>query len=135
MQIMKWLSLASIVALIISCFYPWISIENKDIVVSGFHAESIGFGKPGWLHVIFSGIFIIFLLLNKIWSLRAAFFISAFNIAWAVRNFIVLSACGGGICPTKHWAFYAVLISPVLAVIFLLLINKQLPKSTENNSL
>jgi hypothetical protein len=134
MQIMKWLSLASIVALIISCFYPWISIEQKNIVVSGFHAESIGFGKPGWIHVIFSGIFIIFLLLNKVWSLRAAFFISAFNIAWAVRNFIALPACSGGICPTKHLALYVVLISPILAAIFLLLINKQINKTEGNNA-
>ena len=129
MQIMKWLSIASITALILSCFYPWISIENKDIVVSGFHAESVGFGKPGWFHVILSGIFIIFVLLNKVWSLRAAFFVSAFNIAWAVRNFISFSACSGGECPTKHLALYLVFISPIMATVFLLLINKQVDKA------
>jgi hypothetical protein len=53
------------------------------------------------------------LLLNKIWSIRTAFFISAFNIAWGIRNFIVISACSGGLCPEKHTAIYVILIGPL----------------------
>lgn len=131
MQIMKWLSLAAIVTLITSCFFPWISIESKNIVVSGFHAEVIGFGKPGWIHTFFSGVFVVLLLLDKIWSLRTAFFISTFNIAWGIRNFIAFSTCSGGICPTRHTALYLVLLCPILATIFLLLINK--PSSEVGN--
>ena len=122
---MKWLSLAFVAALIISCFYPWVSLENKNIVISGFHAEAIGFGKPGLIHVVLSFLFVLFLLLDKIWSLRTAFFVSAFNIAWRVRNFMALSSCSGGECPTKHFALYIVLIAPILATVFMLLIDKK----------
>ena len=124
MQIMRWLSLASVAALILSCFYPWISLEEKNIVISGFHAEAIGFGKPGLIHVVLSFLFVLFLLFNKIWSLRTAFFISAFNIAWGVRNFIALSSCSGGECPAKHVALYVVLIAPIAATVFMLLIGR-----------
>jgi len=129
MQIMKGLSLASVAALILSCYFPWVSIESKNIVVTGFHAEAMNFGKPALLHIFLSGIFIIFILLNKIWSLRAAFFVSAFNIAWGIRNFIALSSCSGGECPIKHTAFYIVLVAPVLASIFMLLIDKKPEKA------
>ncbi len=129
MQIMKGLSLASVAALILSCYFPWVSIESKNIVVTGFHAEAMNFGKPALLHIFLSGIFIIFILLNKIWSLRAAFFVSAFNIAWGIRNFIALSSCSGGECPIKHTALYIVLVAPVLASIFMLLIDKKPEKA------
>jgi hypothetical protein len=94
-------------------------------MVSGFHAEAIGFGKPGYIHLVLSALFFLLLLLNKIWSLRTAFFVSAFNIAWGVRNFIALSSCSGGQCPTKHIALYVVLIAPVAATVFMLLIRKE----------
>jgi len=126
---MKGLSLASVAALILSCYFPWVSIESKNIVVTGFHAEAMNFGKPALLHILLSGIFIIFILLNKIWSLRAAFFVSAFNIAWGIRNFIALSSCSGGECPIKHTALYIVLVAPVLASIFMLLIDKNPEKA------
>lgn len=129
MQITKGLSLASVAALILSCYFPWVSIESKNLVVTGFHAEAMNFGKPALLHIFLSGIFIIFILLNKIWSLRAAFFVSAFNIAWGIRNFIALSSCSGGECPIKHTALYIVLVAPVLASIFMLLIDKKPEKA------
>jgi len=129
MQITKGLSLASVAALILSCYFPWVSIESKNLVVTGFHAEAMNFGKPALLHIFLSGIFIIFILLNKIWSLRAAFFVSAFNIAWGIRNFIALSSCSGGECPIKHTALYIVLVAPVLASIFMLLIDKNPEKA------
>lgn len=123
MQIMKWLSIASILVLVIACFFPWISIESKNITVTGFNAEAVNLGKPGLIHVFLSFIFLVFLLLNKTWSIRAAFFISAFNIAWGIRNFFELATCIAGICPVKHTALYIVLIVPLLATIFLLLMT------------
>ena len=111
---MKWVAIGLAILLVISCFYPWVTIESKNIVISGFHSEGTRFGKPGILHGLLSGFFVLFLLINRIWSVRTAFFIGAFNIAWAVRNFIVISTCQMGECPTKHGALY---LLPVLAVL------------------
>ena len=127
MQIMRWLSIATLGLLIFSCFLPWVSIESQNIIVTGMKAEAINFGKPGLLHMILSAIMILLLLLNKIWSVKTAFFVSAFNIAWGLRNFISISACSAGICPTKHVAIYIALVAPVIATVFLLLINKEAP--------
>jgi hypothetical protein len=124
---MKWLSIATLALLIYSCFMPWVTIESQNIMVTGMKAEAINFGKPGLLHIVLSVIMMMLLLLNKIWSFKTAFFISAFNIAWSLRNFISISACSAGICPTKHIALYIILIAPVAATVFLLLINKETP--------
>ena len=75
------------------------------------------FGEPGILHVAFCLIYIFFLFLNRIWSMRTAFFVSAFNVAWAIRNYIVVSACSGGVCPEKHTGLYTILIGSILILV------------------
>lgn len=118
MQSIKWLAILTAGILITACFFPWVSIEGKDFFVGGFYSSAASpFGMPGLLHVFFCFIYILFVLLQKIWSVRTAFFISAFNIAWAVRNFLVISACSGGVCPEKHTALYVILIGSIALTI------------------
>lgn len=117
---MKWLALISIVVLISACFFPWISVESKNVVVSGMNTSHTNFGKPGLLNIFLTILIAFFLLAGKVWSKRAAFFVAAFNIAWAVRNFIILSACSGGICPEKHTALFVFLIASIAILIFTL---------------
>lgn len=118
MQSVRWLSLITAALIIAACFFPWVSVEEKDFFVSGFQSsDNSRFGQPGILHVTFCSIYILFLLVNRIWSIRTAFFISAFNIAWSVRNFVVLSTCSGGVCPEKHTALYVILLGSIVLII------------------
>ena len=123
MKAMKVLAIFTAIVLITACFFPWVSIENKNISVSGFHSDISNFGQPGLLHLVFCSFYILFLLINKIWSVRTAFFISAINIAWAVRNFLTISACSGGMCPVKHTALYIVLASSILILVLTLFVD------------
>lgn len=128
MQYMKWLAIAVTLVLLLACWYPWVTIESKNIIITGFHTEGTKFGKPGIFHYFLSVLFIIFILINRVWSLRTAFFIGAFNIAWAVRNFILISTCSGGICPEKQPALYIVLFTSILATIAALFVNPPQPE-------
>ncbi len=131
MQIMKWISVLMGTIVIASCFFPWVTIESKNIIIGGFHSTVNIFGKPGLVHLILCSIYIMFLMLNKTWSIRTAFFIGALNIIWAVRNFILISACRGGECPEKQMALYVMLISSVLLPVLILFIDtKQKSSST-----
>ncbi|MFL5738830.1 MAG: hypothetical protein ACJ75B_01325 [Flavisolibacter sp.] len=123
MQVFRWIALAMAVVLIISCFYPWVSIEPGNIVISGFHSDISDYGKPGILHAFITALCILFLLFNRAWSIRTAFFVSVFNIAWAFRNFMILAACRGGICPVKHIAVYMVLLSSIAFSILIAIIK------------
>ena len=111
MHIMRWLAIASSVILISACFFPWITIDSKNIVVSGINATGTSFGKPGYMHLLLGVVAIGLLLVKKILALRICIFLTAFNAAWAIRNFIVLAVCDGGVCPQKQTALFVVLIS------------------------
>jgi hypothetical protein len=120
MQSIKWLAVLTAALIITACFFPWVSVGSQNFVVGGFYSsDNSRFGQPGIFHLVFASVCILFLLVNRIWSVRTAFFISAFNIAWAVRNFIVLSACSGGECPEKHTAMYVVLAGSFLLTILI----------------
>ena len=120
---MKWLSIFFYSLLIAACFFPWVTIESRNIVISGLDGSALGYGKPGMLHITLSVLTIAFLLLGKVWSMRTAFFLGAFNIAWAARNFLALSACSGGICPVRHTALYVVLGASLLGLLALLFVK------------
>jgi hypothetical protein len=118
MQSIRWLSILTAAIIITACFFTWVSVEEKDFFVGGFYSSANNrFGEPGIFHVAFCSIYILFVFLNKIWSIRTAFFIAAFNIAWAIRNFVVISACNGGVCPEKHTALYTILIGSIVLIV------------------
>lgn len=127
MRAMKILSILLVAALIVSCFYPWVIIESRQITISGFESDIPNYGKPGLFHVVISFFYLVFLLIGKAWSTRTAFFISALNIAWALRNFVAISACSGGICPSKQPALYILLASSVLLTVCTLFVHKEKP--------
>ncbi len=54
MSIMRLAGLLCAVALVGACFFPWVTIENKNIIVSGVEASGTAFGKPGYFHLMFS---------------------------------------------------------------------------------
>lgn len=120
MWIMRWLSILAAISIIIACFFPWVRVPGKDVFFGGFYSSNENYGKPGLLHVVFSGLVILFLLINKVWSFRLAFFISAINIAWALRNYMIMSTCRGGECPEKLTALYVVAAASLCTTIFLL---------------
>jgi len=118
MQSMRWLSILTAAIIITACFFTWVSVDTKNFFIGGFFSSANSrFGQPGILHTAFCSIIILFLLINKVWSVRTAFFVSAFNVAWAIRNYIVISACSGGVCPEKHTGLYTTLIGSILLLI------------------
>jgi hypothetical protein len=126
---MKWVGLLMAALLITACFFTWVSVEGKNFSVGGFYSTgNHRFGSPGLLHVFFCVLYILFVLINRVWSVRLAFFIAAFNMAWAVRNFILISACSGGVCPEKHTALYVILIGSILLIAFTIFAEARVKK-------
>ena len=102
--------LIAVALLVVSCFMPWMTIESKGITISGIDAREIGFGRPGYLHFVFAGLYLIFLLINKAWARGASMVFATFNIAWALRNFF-MAVCPGGDCPTRRTGLYLLLFA------------------------
>jgi hypothetical protein len=131
MQWKKWLAVVMFAGLLLIGFLPWVSIPARQLTVTGYAGESMGFGKPALLHLIFGGGVLLMLLIGRLATYRVAFFLAAFNIAWAVRNFIALSACSGGRCPEKHPALYGVVAFSLLGMILILLIDSPLKSRSD----
>lgn len=117
MRWMKWMGLAAAALLIVACFRPWVVIRSLTITVSGVEASGTNFGKPGYLHFILLLFFIPFSLLPKIWAKRFNLLVVALNLAWAFRNFVLISQCRAGECPEKQAGLYLMMLASVLMLV------------------
>jgi hypothetical protein len=117
MRWMKWVGIAAAIVLIVSCFSTWVIITTKNLTVTGVDATGTNFGRPGYFNLLFTAFFLFFTLIPRVWAKRANVVVTGFNMAWAIRNYFVISACRGGDCPEKHVALYLL----VVASLFMLL--------------
>jgi hypothetical protein len=133
MRWMKWLGLISALLLIFSCFFPWVIIISKDITIRGVDSTGTNFGKPGYFHLFLSFLFIVFNFIERIWAKRINIFVVAINLAWAIRNYIIISACQGGECPEKKTALYTVVLGSILMLVTALFPDIEVQNHQEPN--
>ena len=127
MRHMKWIGLAAALLLIVSCFTPWVVIESKNITISGIDATGTNFGKPGYFHLVLTAFFLLNLFVQRIWAKRLNLLITALNLAWAVRNFFIISACHAGDCPEKKIGICLMFFASVLMLVSALFPDMKLP--------
>jgi hypothetical protein len=127
MRWMKWTGLAAVLLLTVACFLPWVTIESKDLVISGVDAKGTSFGKPGYLHLFFSFFFTICTIVPRIWAKRINLLVTSMNMAWAIRNYFIISACRGGECPEKNNGIYLMLIASIIMLVSALFPDIRLP--------
>jgi hypothetical protein len=111
---MKYSQLAGIIATFAVagiCFLPWVFIANANITITGLDAEGTSFGKPGLLNIILCAFCMILFALPKVWAKRVNVFIAAINLAWAIRNYLLLTTCQAGECPQKKIGLYLLLVA------------------------
>lgn len=106
--------IAAVLALIVICFLPWAYINSGHLTVSGMNATGTSFGRPGLFHIILAVIMLAMFMVPAVWAKRTNVFLAAVNLAWAFRNFILVSTCMMGECPEKRPALFAL---PFLAII------------------
>lgn len=128
MRWMKWLGIASVFLLIISCFIPWVVIESKNITVSGMDAAGTNFGKPGYFHLAMSLFFLLFTFIQKIWAKRSNLLVTALNLGWAIRNYFIISACEMGDCPLKKTGIYTIILASLLMLVSSMFPDMKLPQ-------
>ena len=128
MRWMKWTGIARRSLLIISCFLTWVVIVSKNIIVTGVNAGGTNFGKPGYFNLLMTLFFLAFTLIPKIWAKRINLLVTAMNLAWAVRNYFIISACSAGECPEKHTGIFLLLLASVLMLVSSLFPDLKLPE-------
>ena len=117
MKYSKWIGLFAVLLLVFSAFQPWVYIASKDLTVTGLHTAGTNFGKPALLNIIMAAFAALFFLTPSVLGKRANLFFCTFNIAWAIRNFIILSICRAGECPEKRHGIYIFLFASLLVLV------------------
>ena len=106
MKYSQLLGCIAVVLLAAVCYLPWSYIEENNILITGMSAPGTLFGKPGLMHFVLGGILILLFLIPRLWAKRTNVFFGAVNLAWSVRNYILLSTCYMGECPKLRYGIY-----------------------------
>lgn len=125
MKYSNYIGAAAAVALIAFCFVPWVYIGSIKTTITGLSTGNTTLGSPGAMHIALAVFSIVLFLLYKVWATRANLFVVAFNFAWSIRNFFVVTHCEYGECPEKRSGIYAVIF-----LSFIILLMGLLPKMT-----
>lgn len=96
---------------IFSCFVHWSYIPSLGTYITGMDTTGTRFGMPGILHIAFSLIAILMFGISRVWSKRTNIFIGAINLAWCLKNFMLVSMCSAGDCQEKKWGIYLLLVA------------------------
>lgn len=117
MKYYKIIGLLACALLIVSCFLPWAYYADLNKTFNGFFSEGNNYGKPGKFFVFFAVVSIALIYLNKIWAKRLHLFLSALNIGYLIKTYVLFTSCYNTYCPEKRAGIYLLIISSVLIMI------------------
>jgi hypothetical protein len=134
MKYSNWLGFAAALTIIAVCYTTWVYIPSVKGEIGGMQSNfKHNFGRPGMLHLVFAGLSAIFFMLPFVWAKRTNIFITGFNMAWAIRNYIVLTKCYGGDCAEKKPGLYLLLVATALLLLMSLLPDLKLASTTKKS--
>lgn len=113
-RILKWTGLAAALLLVIACFLPWVYVESRNLTFSGVDTGGSNYGKPAYIHFVFTALFVLFTLIPRVWAKRTNLLVVALNLAWGIRNFFIIAACQGGECPVKKTGLFLLMGSSII---------------------
>ncbi|MEO5998963.1 MAG: hypothetical protein ABIN89_19490 [Chitinophagaceae bacterium] len=113
----KWIGIVGVVLLFTAAYQPWITVLSKNITITGMNTSGTNFGRPALMNLIVSGIAGILFLYSSVMAKRANLFFCAFNLAWSIRNYIIVSTCRAGECPEKRFGLYLLMISAIVIIL------------------
>jgi len=121
MKYSQRIGILATIAVMAVCFLPWSYIASKQITVSGFFAPGTNYGKPGLFNFVMCVVMLVMFAVPAIWSKRTNVFIAALNLAWSIRNYLLLSSCMMGECPEKKAGLFLLVgLSAVIQAMALL---------------
>jgi len=129
----KAFAFLGIALLVGSAFMPWITVPDRNIVVTGMDGGNTNYGKPAYFNFLMILFFLVLTFINRVGAARINVFFAAMNLAWAIRNLIVIGHCVAGECPVREAGIYLHLISSVIIMIASTMPGN-IPKSMSSSS-
>lgn len=118
MKYSKWIGLLAAVVIVAVCYMQWVYVPSVQLEIGGMHASGKqSFGRPGLMNIIMTVAASLMFILPFIWAKRVNLFFCAFNIAWSIRNYILLTRCYSGECPVKKPALFILLLASLVMLV------------------
>ena len=117
MKYYKIIGVLACILLTVSCFLPWAYYPDLGVSFNGFFSEKNLYGKPGKIFVFIAVCAATLIMLNRVWAKRVLIFLSAINIAYLIKTYILFTTCYSGTCPQKQYGLYLLITSSILLMI------------------
>ena len=117
MKYSKWIGVLAFVMLVVVSYQPWVYIASMNITVTGVRAVGTNFGKPALISIFLGLIATVLFIVPYAAAKRINLFVCALNLAWAVRNFVILSTCREGDCPDKQPGLYLMIAACLIMLL------------------
>lgn len=116
MKYSQWIGIAAALLLVAACYMPWAYFPDLGKEFTGFFSEQNRYGRPGRLLTFFSLAMMLLFLIPKVWAKRINMVVAAITIAFAIRSYILFTACYRGICPEKRMGVFLLLLAAAIAL-------------------
>jgi hypothetical protein len=116
MKYSQWLGIAAALLLVAACYMPWAYFPDLGKEFTGFFSEQNRYGRPGRILTFFSAAMILLFLIPKVWAKRINMVVTAITMAFAIRSYMLFTACYRGICPEKRTGVFLVLLAAAITL-------------------
>ncbi len=109
------------VALIITCFIPWVHYNSVNLTFNGVNVIPFDtgnyYGKAGYPIITLTVVIFLLMFVNRIWAKRLNLFLNALLIAYTIRTYIIFTSALFINEVDKKAGIYLVLILPVIMMV------------------
>jgi hypothetical protein len=121
MKYSQWYGIVAALLLVGASFMPWAYFPDLGKEFTGFFSEMNRYGRPGKILVLFSAVMILLFLVPKVWAKRTNIVVAGMTLAFAIKCYILYTACYRGICPEKRIGIFLILLAAGIAMLASLL--------------
>ena len=94
-KILHYVAIFAAIALIATCFIPWVHYNNIDVTFNGFNvkrfATGVYYGRAGIIITVLASISLLFTILPSIVAKRINMFLCALLVAYTLRTYVIFT--------------------------------------------
>ncbi len=135
MKYYKVIGLLACALMILSCLLPWAYYADLNKTFNGFFSEQNNYGKPGKFFVFFAIVSMALISTNKVWAKRVHLFLSALNIGYLIKTYILFTSCYNTYCPEKRAGLYLLILSSVVIMVVSIFPDLKIANSTSEEKI
>ena len=92
---LHYLAIIASLAIIVTCFIPWVHYNNIDVTFTGYNvkrfATGVYYGRAGIIITILAAMSLLFTLMQSVVAKRVNMFLCALLVAYTLRTYVIFT--------------------------------------------